>query len=55
VTYELEIRESFAVVFGWFFFQVLLYYIVPAQIVKGTVIRDGTQLDYRINGEIFKL
>jgi protein-S-isoprenylcysteine O-methyltransferase Ste14 len=35
---------------GWFAFQVLLERLLPAKIVEGTPLPDGTRLRYRING-----
>jgi len=39
-----------AVFLGWFVFQVLLERFLPAQIVEGTPLPDGSRLRYRING-----
>ncbi len=35
---------------GWFGFQVLLERLLPARIVEGTPLPDGSRLSYRING-----
>ena len=35
--------------FGWFVWQLFLYLIIPGQIVQGTLLRDGTTKDYKIN------
>ena len=37
----------------WFFFWIFLaitYYIVPGKVMKGTELKDGSRLDYRVNG-----
>jgi protein-S-isoprenylcysteine O-methyltransferase Ste14 len=40
------------VVVGWFFFQAVLERLLPARIVQGTPLPDGTRLSYRINGAL---
>jgi delta14-sterol reductase len=42
--------QSLLVVLGWFFLHVLLERTLPGEIVKGTVLRDGKVLEYKING-----
>jgi len=36
---------------GWWCFHVALHLLIPAETVKGVELRDGTRLDYRINGK----
>jgi len=43
-------RFAAAVFLGWFVFQVLLERLLPARIVEGTPLPDGSRLRYRING-----
>uniref|UniRef100_A0A7S4L3H8 Delta(14)-sterol reductase ERG24 n=1 Tax=Paramoeba aestuarina TaxID=180227 RepID=A0A7S4L3H8_9EUKA len=42
--------DAVAVVLGWFFFQVALERILPGTWIKGTKLRNGDQLDYKMNG-----
>jgi hypothetical protein len=42
--------EALVVYTTWWLFQALLYLLVPATIVPGTLLRDGSRLFYRING-----
>jgi steroid 5-alpha reductase family enzyme len=42
--------EASSVYLGWIVFQFILYRIVPGPRVRGTRLRDGTYLEYPING-----
>lgn len=42
--------RGLAFTFGWFWFQALLHLTVPGPVVKGTVLSDGSRLDYHCNG-----
>lgn len=48
---DLWSNTSAAIIIGWFVFQAALYAFLPATIKQGLPLRDGTKLDYRINGE----
>ncbi|POV97142.1 hypothetical protein PSHT_14729, partial [Puccinia striiformis] len=41
--------EACSVYLGWYIYLVLCWLILPGRWVKGTVLRDGTQLSYKIN------
>ena len=43
---------SFLAVVSWFLFQVLLERYLPADLIPGTKLRDGSKLLYRINGHL---
>lgn len=43
--------EALAAYLLWFFGLVGLFYIVPGRVMEGTVLRDGTTLWYKMNGE----
>ena len=43
-------KYSILVYVAWFFFQVLLHFILPGRVEKGTVLPNGTRLDYYLNG-----
>ena len=51
-----DVRNSFSlpalgVVLAYFFFQAILYKVVPGRVVSGTLLRDGkTKLSYPLNG-----
>jgi len=45
--------EAFIVYCSWFLFQTVLYFVLPGEVKKGTLIRDGTQLSYPINGKLY--
>ena len=49
----LELKDLRAIHFGaflgWMGLQTLLYLLVPGSIVKGTLLRNGDRLDYKIN------
>lgn len=51
------IRESifdttaFAIYFGWYAFVVACWAILPGKWVKGSELRTGIRLDYKLNGE----
>jgi hypothetical protein len=42
--------QGFAVVSGWWILHAMLHVILPGDRVLGSVLRDGTQLAYKING-----
>jgi len=43
---------AFLAIVSWFLFQVSLERFLPAEIVYGTKLRDGSELAYRINGHL---
>ena len=47
---DLVSARAFAVVFGWFLFQVLLERFLPGPEAQGVVLKNGSRLTYRING-----
>eukprot|EP00118_Oscarella_pearsei_P009303 m.53250 g.53250 ORF g.53250 m.53250 type:complete len:149 (+) comp34242_c0_seq15:718-1164(+) len=48
------ISQEAAIVFlAWLAFQAVIYAVNVGKIVKGSKLRDGSRLDYRINGERF--
>ena len=49
---DLWSTKSAAIVAGWFLFQMLLHAILPATIKQGLPLRDGTKIDYRLNGRL---
>ena len=44
-------KHTWAAYLAWFFGLVLLDYELPGKHLKGVTLRDGTQLDYKINGK----
>jgi hypothetical protein len=42
--------EVFLIYVGYWFFQALLYFILPGEKMKGVKLSDGSQLTYPING-----
>lgn len=42
--------EAFLVVAGWFLFQVVLHAVLPGPVKQGLPLRDGSKLDYLLNG-----
>jgi protein-S-isoprenylcysteine O-methyltransferase Ste14 len=38
--------------FGWFLWQLFLYQVFPGEIVQGTLLRDGSKRNYKINAWI---
>jgi hypothetical protein len=47
--------SAFVVYFAWYAWTVALWYLLPGKWVKGTVLRDGSRLDYKINGNFLLL
>ena len=43
-------RYAFSTIVLWFLFQMIIYLSPLGRTVKGTKLRDGTQLSYRLNG-----
>jgi hypothetical protein len=41
--------EAFGAVLAWFFFQMLMYVVVPGEWAQGTPLRTGDRLGYKIN------
>ena len=42
--------QAFAIVFGWFLFQVVLERVLPGPVYDGVELSDGTKLKYNCNG-----
>ena len=42
--------EALLVYAGWVIFQAILYCVVPGATARGTVLRDGSRLEYPLNG-----
>ncbi|EFP89732.2 uncharacterized protein PGTG_15388 [Puccinia graminis f. sp. tritici CRL 75-36-700-3] len=43
--------EACYVYLGWYMYLVLCWLVLPGKSVDGTVLRDGTRLSYKINGQ----
>jgi delta14-sterol reductase len=49
--YTLYQHAGLQIYIVWLVWLLALFYLVPGQWVKGTQLRDGNTLDYKVNGE----
>eukprot|EP00730_Choanoeca_flexa_P014898 TRINITY_DN6684_c0_g1_i1.p1 TRINITY_DN6684_c0_g1~~TRINITY_DN6684_c0_g1_i1.p1 ORF type:complete len:443 (+),score=82.67 TRINITY_DN6684_c0_g1_i1:56-1330(+) len=47
---DLYTHEALLIVLAWFFYQAVLYIVLPGPVHRGLKLRDGSQLEYDCNG-----